>query len=436
MNDKNNIWAQVIATLQTRISQPELKTWFCGAALRSLEGSSALIEVPNKFHAAWLRSEYSDRLREAFHQVTGTSPELVFCHAPVSAPEAVCGPSQASLPAEQPDSLNPDYTFEGFFTGAWNHFAYSCAQSAAMRPGQEYNPIHFFGGPGVGKTHLLHAIGHTARRQYPALATGYVTAARFASELSASRRQRELTDFRVRYRDIDLLLFDDVHLLAERHPSCQHELALLFDFLLQSNRQLVTAATGPPAEIRNILPRLRSRLEWGLVVHLPEVEQEAKMAILAGKAERRNLSLPEDVLFFLANATGDLKVLEAYIARLETHVSLYQAGTDMSTVKSIIRLGTSNGPDVNRIQKTAADYFHIPLADLLSAKKTRRFTYPRQLAMYLSRELSALSYKEIGKAFGGKDHSTIMYAVRQIQKRKEEDVAVLEDIVGLEKLLV
>ena len=143
MNDKNNIWAQVIATLQTRISQPELKTWFCGAALRSLEGSSALIEVPNKFHAAWLRSEYSDRLREAFHQITGTSPELVFCHAPVSAPEAVCGPSQASLPAEQPDSLNPDYTFEGFFTGAWNHFAYSCAQSAAMRPGQEYNPIHF-----------------------------------------------------------------------------------------------------------------------------------------------------------------------------------------------------------------------------------------------------------------------------------------------------
>ena len=437
MFDKKTIWQQITSNLEAGVSQSEIKTWFSGTVLRRLEPNLAVIEVPNKFVASWLRENYTGHIQNSFKNTLHIEPEISFSFDKTSAAGGETDALRENIrePAHGADrTLNSLLTFNNFITASSNRFAYTCALEVANNPAQQYNPLYIFSNLSLGKTHLLNAIGNHVRRKKRAFNIKYVTAHRFISHFSFCLKRDNLPEFRDDYRNIDLLLFDDIHTLADREK-CQFEFISLFNSFYEAKKQIVVAANKPPKQIKNIVPQLTSRLEWGLLSEIDIPDQNTKMKIIENMAKKSNLSIPEDVSFFLANATNNLKTMSQYLVSLETHASFYSREIDMSTVKSIIKDRQSNKVSVDDIQKATTGYFNISLSDLLSNNKKRKFSYPRQVAIYLTRKLTDLSFKEIGKAFGNKDHSTVIYAAKRIEAEKEVEKSVSEDIDKIQNYL-
>ena len=434
MPEKKEIWRRIIKRLESKVSRSELEMWFSQTTLKHFDPDLAVIEVPNKFFAGWLRDRYLTDLQESFKQGLNASPTIRFTYA---------APSQDEKAQELPHNVAQDLgvhgqldrmlTFGRFVVGSSNRFAYSSALEIAKRPALHYNPLYIFGEPSVGKTHLLHAIGNHIFNTDPSRKIIYVPAERFISDFSYALRSNKIPGFTEKYEDADVLLVDDIHLLAGK-KKLQEELVSLFNRCLESEKQIAVTGIMPPGELQDLHERLKSRLQWGLLSEIQVPDQKTKIEIIQKRADEENLLIPDDVIFFLANTTNDLKTLIRTVIRLVMHASLSQQKVDISAVKSLIKEGPSQRPTVNEIQKSTARYFNISVSDLLSNKKKRKISYPRQMAMFLCRSFTNLSFTEIGEAFGKKDHATVIYAIRRIEKEKDDKKEVLADLANIKNL--
>ena len=434
MRKKKDIWGQVVTSLQSSLPKAEFKTWFSRVSLAKYDPGFALISVPNKFVANWISDHYLTHIKKSFKDVIDDSPNIQFsCDHESSKGDA--GSLLITAPASLfKNRLNPTMTFDHFIVGEFNRFACSSALGVAQEGNLDYNPLYIYSSPGLGKTHLLHAIGNYRTKKDPHAKIRYLSSDTFSSHFIYAIRSDKMDEFRSEYSELDLLLLDDIHLLANREKT-QDEFLSIFNFLHGSDKQLILAGNSPPNSLRSLSPQLRSRLGSGLISDIRPPDQGSKIEIIKRKAEEDGVSIPEDVVFFLANSNHDVKNLLKNVIKLETYASLDSATINISLAKTLMRGREKGKIDLTDIKATIAAYFNIRLSDLVSDKKKRIFSYPRQLAMYLARKHTPLSLNEIGADFGHKDHSTVVYAIKRIQKNMESDKTVVDDLKKIENLL-
>jgi chromosomal replication initiator protein len=437
MTKKKDIWHSIMSSLTSEIPHSDLKAWFSHITLKEINPQVALLEVPNKVVANWLTDNYITTIEDAFKKNCSLSPAIRFTYAkpPVSKVKGYFGGKNLQQRTFG-HPLTPSWTFENFITSKSNQFAYSSALEVANRPGDRFNPLYIFSKPGNGKTHLLHAIGNHVRINSPATDFAYICLGRFSPDLSANSLRSNFSQFKESLPDLDLILIDDIDLLSG-HQKAQKDMISLFDAFYGPRKQLVASANRPPSLIRGLLPQLSSRLESGLLAEMDLADNSTKMRILEVKASQEKLNIPDDVIFFLANSTNNLNTLMKYLTSLQAYNSLYHRKIDMYTVKSIIKARRIKNLTVHDIQETTANHFSISLGELLSNRNVRRFSYPRQIAMYLCRSLTDLSYQEIGRSFGNKHHSTVLYAVKRLETgRNDRTSSISYDIDTLRSLLL
>lgn len=436
MSTKKEIWDRINTYLKSDIAESEFKTWFSNTTLNNLGKNVADIGVPNKFVASWIHENYATKIQKAFEGILNFSPEIRFTFHPQSVPQpqGVYSKIPQESTAILHHLLHSSLTFDNFITAKSNRLAYSSAMEVSKQGVHHYNPLYIFSKFSLGKTHLLNAIGNRILYNNPSAKVRYDSAERFSSTFTRAARNHRLNEFSERYKNLDFFILDDIHLLSERKKT-QRELTSLINVFYESKKQIVLTGNNTPGQIYNLCSQLRSRIEGGLITEIHAPDQKTKIRIIKKKAKEKKLQLPDDVAFFLANTTNNLKTIMQYLVSLEVYTSLYNREIDISTVKSIINKKFINkiNLNINDIQRLTSEYFSISISDLLSNGKKRKYSYPRQVAMYLCRTLTNYSFKDIGKAFGNKDHSTVIYAVKRLAKEKEKNQEVSDDI---NKLLV
>jgi chromosomal replication initiator protein len=414
------------------MSKGEFKTWFSRTSLRRFDPEVVVLGVPNKFVANWLNDNYLIDIKKSFKKIAKISPSVHFVYdrgATEREPREL--EKSASYLKRR---LNASMTFDNFITGECNRFAWSTAQEVAEKRTEEYNLLYLYCVNGLGKTHLLHAIGNHRLKKNPRCRLRYLSSDAFSSDFTYSIKSDRLDDFRLELSNLDLLLFDDIHHLANREKT-QEEFLSIFNTLYSEKKQLVITGDSAPNKLRNINPELKSRLGWGLLADILDPDQNLKISIIQKKAAEDNLNLAEDVVFFLSNSSSDIKNLLKNMIRVETFASLNDGPVSISMVKAQMRDKNRSEINLEDIMTTTAGYFNISMSDLLSNKKNRIYSYPRQLAMYLARKYTDLSFKEIGSSFSHKDHSTVIHALRKIEKEKDEKKEVQKDLTKIESLL-
>ncbi len=435
MSKKKDIWGQITKTLESRLSESEFKTWFSQTHLREFIPDVAIIEVPNKFVAHWLREKYYTHIKESFEAAVKRSPELRFTYdhpaEPAESRERESSPKQQIYRERR---LDPSMTFDRYYMGPCNRFACSSALEVANGAADQYNPLYIFSGPGLGKTHLLNAIGNHLLSRNPFSRAQYISSNTFTSDFTYCVKNRDLQSFRQRYCTLDALLFDDVQLLGNRKRT-QEELLFIFNALHGAKKQLVIAGDRPPNQLTRIEARLRSRLGSGLISEIEIPDQKTKIDIIRNRAKEDHIHIPEDVIFFLAKSNKDFNGLIKSVVRIQTYASLNRGDINISTVKSLIKDQRKKEIRIEDVKSITASYFNISIPELVSNKKQRLYAYPRQIAMYLSRKHMGLSFKKIGDAFGNKDHSTVIYAVNRIEKLRKQRKEIRDDLAKLQDLL-
>ncbi len=435
------IWEEALAYIGAKVPKQVFDTWFVPAQLQHIEDSSARIAVPNKFFGEWLEKHYRSLLGEALAAAYGREAvDVAFVTG--SKAEARSGPVPAQSSANRGSQagrqrrtahLNPKYTFTSFVVGASNQFAHAASLAVADKPAQAYNPLFIYGGVGLGKTHLLNAIGnHVAERTD--LRIAYVTTEQFTNEVINSIRYDKMVDLRKRYRSIDMLLIDDVQFLAGKERT-QEEFFHTFNSLYEARKQIVVSSDRFPKEMPDMEERLRSRFGWGLVADLQLPDVETRIAILRKKSEDEGIGLPEGVIEFLAeNMKSNIRELEGALVRVGAYSSLTGQPITMELAKNVLRDVIGDKKKViamDDIQEAVATRFHVKIAELKSRRRSKTLVHPRQIAMHLCRELTDASFPEIGRQFGGKDHTTIIHACKQIAKAKEADAALTATLESL-----
>mgnify|MGYP001608106888 CR=1 FL=1 len=402
-----NEWQDALAYIQGRVPKQVYDTWFTPICLERIEDSTAQLGVPNKFFGDWLHQHYGPLLSEAVSAARGgleTAITFVIFKQAKKQPDGstVATVRQNTGPrAKRGIQLNPKYTFKNFVVGAGNQFAHAACMAVAEQPAKAYNPLFIYGDTGLGKTHLLNAIGN------------YV-----------AERTDKMMDLRKRYRHIDMLMIDDIQFLAGKERT-QEEFFHTFNALYEAHKQLVLSSDRFPKDMPDIEERLRSRFEWGLIADLQPPDVETRIAILRKKSEDEGITLPEDVIQFLATTMkSNIRELEGSLVRLGAYASLTGQTITLEMAKNVLRdlIGTKKKiVSMDDIQETVGARFHVKIADLKSRRRSKTLVHPRQIAMYLCRELTDSSYPEIGRQFGGKDHTTIIHACKQIIKAKDSD---------------
>ena len=414
------------------MSKGEFKTWFSRITLKRFDPEVVVLGVPNKFVATWLNDNYLIHMKKSFKKIAKVSPSIHFSYdsdAIESEPRKV-DDSESYLKRR----LIPSMTFNNFVTDASNRFAWSTAQEIAENRAEEYNLLYLYCMNGLGKTHLLHAIGNHRIKKSPRCRLRYLSSDAFSSDFTYSIKSGRVDEFRSELSNLDLLLFDDIHHLANREKT-QEEFLSIFNTLYGEKKQIVITGDSAPNKLRNINSELKSRLGWGLLADIIDPEQTLKTSIIQKRAAEDNLNLAEDVVFFLSNSSSDIKNLLKNMIRVQTFASLSEGPLTISTVKTLMRDRNRSEVNLEDIMATTAGCFNISMSDLLSNKKNRVYSYPRHLAMYLARKLTDLSFKEIGYSFNHKDHSTVIHALRKIEKEKDLDKDVQKDLSKIESLL-
>ena len=334
--------------------------------------------------------------------------------------------------------LNPEYTFRTFVNGPSNQFAHASCLAVADAPGQFYNPLFLYGSTGLGKTHLLHAVGNKVIKSNPNAVITYITSERFMNEMIYCLRFNKMWDFRKKYRNCDVLLVDDIQFISGKERT-QEEFFHTFNALYEAKKQIIVTSDIFPQDIADIEERLRNRFQWGLIADIQQPDIEHRVAILMNKAEKQGVSLGHDVAQYIArHAKGNVRVLEGALRRVIAFASLQGREIDIGLASEILQdllSEPTQSLNIDSIQKIVADHFGIKIADLKSKKRSRAFSIPRQIAMYLSRGRTESSFPEIGEAFGGKDHTTVMHAVKKIEKEKQKDVDIKANIEAIERKL-
>jgi chromosomal replication initiator protein len=418
-----NLWDDVLEKVEKKLNRHSFATWFRPTSYIAVEGSTLLVRVPNTQFKEWLTKNYHGVIAEALQELQRPDitlsfepePEVSGAAAGTAAPEADALPSL---------SLNPKYTFESFVVGASNQFAHAAARAVAEIPSKSYNPLFLYGGVGLGKTHLMHAIGHYIHARNRRLNLLYISTDRFINEMINAIRFDRLPAFRQKYRAIDVLLVDDIQFIAGKDRT-QEEFFHIFNALHDSQKQIVISSDCPPRQIPTIEERLHSRFEWGLIADIQPPDIETKVAILRKKAEAERVELPENVALFIASKVRtNIRELEGSLIRLIAYSSLTGRDIDLNLTREILRdlLHTEDKPiTIEMIQKFVADHYNVKLTELKAKNNSKAIAVPRQIAMYLTKTLTHASLPEIGKGFGGKHHSTVIHSVRKIDGLRKRD---------------
>ncbi len=421
----DSLWQRLLATLEGKLPDTALDSWLRPCRLAAIDGDILRVAAPNKFTRDWLTQHHVALLEAAARDVLGGAPRVVIelDREPGRAAPAPTAPS-ASAPAALATGLSSRYTFQSFVVGNSNQFAQAACQAVAELPSKAYNPLFLYGGVGLGKTHLVHAVGHQIARLYPTMKLLYLSSERFTNDLINAIRYDRTAEFRAKYRTIDLLLIDDIQFISGKERT-QEEFFHTFNDLYEARKQIVVSSDSAPKEIPEIEERLRSRFEWGLIADIQPPDFETRVAILKKKAEIERVRLPDDVAYLIASRIkANIREIEGSLTRMVAFCSL--SGREMSVDLAQEVLSDLWGEEeriitVEHIQRKASEFFGIKLSDMRAKNRTKAVAFPRQIAMYLARQLTHMSLAEIGRAFGGKDHTTVLHAVDKIQALLRED---------------
>lgn len=415
-----NLWDDVLLRVEGKVNPHSFGTWFRPTQFRDLQGSALQVWVPNPQFREWLTRNYLGVIAEALEELGRADVKVSFLSEP---DRAVAAEPSTEAPAGS-TSMNPKYTFESFVVGSSNQFAHAAARAVAEIPSKSYNPLFLYGGVGLGKTHLMHAIGHYIQARNRHLNLLYISADRFINEMINAIRFDRLPAFRQKYRSIDVLLVDDIQFIAGKDRT-QEEFFHIFNALHDSQKQIVISSDCPPRQIPTLEERLHSRFEWGLIADIQPPDIETKVAILRKKAEAERVEIPENVALFIASKVRtNIRELEGSLIRLIAYASLTGRDIDLGLAQEVLRdlLQTEDKPiTVEMIQKLVADHYNVKLADLKAKNNSKSVAEPRQIAMYLTKTLTNSSLPEIGKVFGGKHHSTVIHSVRKIDTMRKRD---------------
>ena len=438
-----DLWSKVIDSLKDRVGQQNFDIWIKPIHFISMEGENVELEVPNRFFKEWINEHYSPHLRDAFSFLTQKPCHLQFRirNEKMNEKDFILPPLQSndskSIPSFQP-IFNPKYTFDHFVVGASNQFANAACLAVANSPAKNYNPLFIYGGVGLGKTHLLHAIRNhiVQHRVLPDVKkVCYITSEEFTNELINSLRYEKMDEFRNKFRRMDILLIDDIQFIAGKERT-QAEFFHTFNSLYVARKQIVVTSDKFPKDIPNFEERLRSRFEWGLIADIQPPDIETKVAILKKKAEIENISLPNDVAFFLASQIdSNIRVLEGSLIRIGAFASLTKTPVDIQFAKEVLKNIIKPKEElisIDVIQKVVSNFFNIKISDFKVKRKNKGYVFPRQVAMYLCRKLTNASLLEIGEKFGGKDHSTVLHSIKKVEEKISKETSFKETVENLQ----
>jgi len=430
-----SLWDDILARIETKVNRHSFYTWFRPTTFVTEDRSSVTVRVPNPLFKDWLTKHYSGVIAEAMNEVQRPNLALNFVAdppsdvpvIPLSAEEAAAlegGPPAAPVTAPGPAGLNPRYTFDTFIVGSSNQFAHAACRAVAEAPSRSYNPLYIYGGVGLGKTHLMHAVGQYVLQHDRNLKLTYISSERFMNEMINAVRYDRVLDFRERYRSVDVLLVDDIQFLAGKEGT-QTEFFHTFNALYDSQKQIVLSSDCPPHEIPALEERLRSRFEWGLTADIQSPDLETKVAILKKKAETEAVPLADNVAMYIAGKIkSNIRELEGSLIRLIAYASLTGQEISLPLAQDVLKNildHEQKAVTIEAIQKFVADYYNLKMLDLKSRNNSKSVAMPRQIAMYLCKSLTHASLPEIGRSFGGKHHSTVIHSIRKVEDLRKRD---------------
>ncbi|GGA70460.1 chromosomal replication initiator protein DnaA [Ornithinibacillus halotolerans] len=436
MENIHELWQATLEKIEEKISKPSFDTWLKDTKADALEGNTLTISAPNEFARDWLEEQYSQLIQKVLHEVTGAKLNLK-----LTVPDTIIEEEIKPKPRpKQPISdvhdgktmLNPKYTFDTFVIGSGNRFAHAASLAVAEAPAKAYNPLFIYGGVGLGKTHLMHAIGHYVLEHNKNAKVVYISSEKFTNEFIDAIMENKTTNFRNRYRNVDVLLIDDIQFIAGKE-STQEEFFHTFNALHEENKQIIISSDRPPKEIPTLEDRLRSRFEWGLITDITPPDLETRIAILSKKAKAEGLDIPNEVMLYIANQIDtNIRELEGALIRVVAYSSLVNQDIDAAlaadALKDIIPNNKPRVISIPGIMEVVGEKYNLKKEDFLAKKRTKSIAFPRQIAMYLSRELTDLSLPKIGEEFGGRDHTTVIHAHEKISKLIEKDSSLAREI--------
>lgn len=433
----HEIWDQTLSLIRTELTEVSFNTWLRTIKPLSIDNNKIILAVPNDFNKEILENRYMSLIANALHQVTSIKLEPSFIIEGEKIIVSETADKNASSQTLDSPNLNPKYVFDEFVIGNSNRFAHAASLAVAESPAKAYNPLFIYGGVGLGKTHLMHAIGHYVLGQNPSSKVVYVSSEKFTNELINSIKDDKNVEFRNKYRNVDILLVDDIQFIAGKERT-QEEFFHTFNALYENSKQIIVSSDRPPKEIPTLEDRLRSRFEWGLITDIQAPDFETRIAILRKKAETEGIIVPNDVLEFIAKKIkANIRELEGALTRIVAYSSLTnrEISIDLSSeaLKDIISSSRPKQVTVNLIKDVVSQYYNIRNEEFNSKRRTRSISYPRQIAMFLSRELTDLSLPKIGEEFGGRDHTTVIHAYEKITKDIENDSDLSNKIEQIKK---
>jgi chromosomal replication initiator protein len=456
-------WQRVQGRLRQEVGEPAFKSWLQPLRLAAVDDGEVRIAVPTRFMRDWVTTHYADRIRALWRHENGDiqSVEIVVAPAPEvavnGATSPLCEPAQAApaitrMPAQPANDsaglperldafgapLDPRFTFENFVVGKPNELAHAAARRVAEAEAVTFNPLFLYGGVGLGKTHLMHAIAWHMRCERPDRVVLYLSAEKFMYEFIRALRYKDTMSFKSLFRSVDLLMIDDVQFIGGK-DSTQEEFFHTFNALVDQNRQVVVSADKSPSDLEGMEERLRSRLGWGLVADIHPTTYELRLGILQAKADQQKAEIPPKVLEFLAHKiTANVRELEGALTRLVAHAELVNRPITLESAQELLAdllRASDRRVTIDDIQKRVAEHFNVKVSDMSSSRRSRSVARPRQVAMYLAKQLTSRSLPEIGRKFGGRDHTTVMHAVKRVEELAEADKAMAEDVDLLRRML-
>ncbi|MEC2334281.1 chromosomal replication initiator protein DnaA [Bacillus subtilis] len=440
-----DLWNQALAQIEKKLSKPSFETWMKSTKAHSLQGDTLTITAPNEFARDWLESRYLHLIADTIYELTGEELSIKFVIPQNQDVEDFMPKPQVKQAVKEDTSdfpqnmLNPKYTFDTFVIGSGNRFAHAASLAVAEAPAKAYNPLFIYGGVGLGKTHLMHAIGHYVIDHNPSAKVVYLSSEKFTNEFINSIRDNKAVDFRNRYRNVDVLLIDDIQFLAGKEQT-QEEFFHTFNTLHEESKQIVISSDRPPKEIPTLEDRLRSRFEWGLITDITPPDLETRIAILRKKAKAEGLDIPNEVMLYIANQIdSNIRELEGALIRVVAYSSLINkdinADLAAEALKDIIPSSKPKVITIKEIQRVVGQQFNIKLEDFKAKKRTKSVAFPRQIAMYLSREMTDSSLPKIGEEFGGRDHTTVIHAHEKISKLLADDEQLQQHVKEIKEQL-
>ncbi|MFS0784098.1 chromosomal replication initiator protein DnaA [Bacillus sp. 1P06AnD] len=439
MENIDALWDQVLLQMEKKVSKPSYETWLKSTKATSIQGDTLTITAPNEFARDWLEGRYTKLISNVLYEVIGEELSVKFI-IPQNKNEQDASNGKTPKKSNKHDEandfpqhmLNKKNTFDTFVIGSGNRFAHAASLAVAEAPAKAYNPLFIYGGVGLGKTHLMHAVGHYVLEHNPSAKVVYLSSEKFTNEFINSIRDNKAEDFRNKYRSVDVLLIDDIQFLAGKE-STQEEFFHTFNTLHEESKQIIISSDRPPKEIPTLEDRLRSRFEWGLITDITPPDLETRIAILRKKAKAEGLDIPNEVMLYIANQIDtNIRELEGALIRVVAYSSLINkdinADLAAEALKDIIPSAKPKVITIYEIQKAVGEHFNVKLEDFKAKKRTKSVAFPRQIAMYLSRELTDSSLPKIGDEFGGRDHTTVIHAHEKISKLIQTDPQLQQQI--------